>query len=125
MVTQKKLNRILIVEDDLDILSGLQSVLEDAGYTVFTNNSGSDLHQQVLLNQPNLIILDIWLPSGNDGLQLARFLKKDKLTKKIPILMITALRGNKKNISLTQADGFLEKPFGSEELLKMVDHLLA
>ena len=86
--------RILVVEDDDDILQLLKYNLAKEGYTATGVASGEEALKAVKLSVPDLILLDLILP-GIDGLEVCRLLKRDERTGSIPIIMLTA-KGMKK-----------------------------
>jgi DNA-binding response OmpR family regulator len=113
--------KILVVDDDQDILDAIRFVLEEEGYTVTTTDKGEyveNLHDKNG-GLPALILLDVLL-SGKDGRLICKKLKSNKETKKIPIIMISAHPSAKKSIKKVGANEFLAKPFQVDELLRMV-----
>lgn len=113
--------KVLVVDDDLDILEALQFTLEDAGYEVKTTDKGDyaeNLHD-TNGNLPDLIILDVLL-SGKDGRAICRKLKSQEDTRHLPIIMISAHPDAKKSVQEVGADDFLAKPFEIDELLTKV-----
>lgn len=115
------MKKILIIDDDNDILEALKFLLEDAGYSVQTTNDGNYIEELIDNSEllPNLIILDVLL-SGMDGRNIARRLKDEKTTKHIPILMISAHPPAQNSLKEYGADDFLAKPFDIEQLLEKV-----
>jgi len=110
--------RILIVDDDIDLCDLLKRYLSDNGYAVSSVGSGQEMDQHLLENSPQLIILDIMLP-GEDGLSIARRLRE---TGQIPVIMLSA-RGDEVDRILgleMGADDYLAKPFSSRELLARI-----
>lgn len=115
--------KILIVDDEPDIVLALVTILEDAGYKVVSTDSGDHLEQLVETEQPALILLDMLL-SGWDGREIARRLKARQATRHIPILMLSAHPVAMQEASAAGADDFLAKPFELDELLmKVAAHL--
>lgn len=114
--------RVLVVDDDPDILLVLVSLLEDAGYEVSTAEQRDDLAQLSRLGEgelPDLIVLDLYL-SGKDSSQAARHLKAHETTRRIPILMLSAHPDAAREAKDAGADGFLPKPFDLDMLLKTI-----
>ena len=111
--------RILIVDDDQDIVLVLTSILEDAGYTVLTADGVDYLTQLQEREPPDLILLDMLL-SGQDGRDIARGLKARQSTRHIPIVMISAHPTAAKEARAAGADSFIAKPFELDELLVTV-----
>lgn len=115
------MKRILVVDDDPDILDAIQFVLEDAGYNVETSLKGEYAESLGKRdNLPNLLILDVLL-SGKDGRTICQKLKNCQRTKNIPILMISAHPNAQKTVKEVGADDFLPKPFDIGVLLEKVD----
>ena len=115
--------KILIVEDDPNILLGLEEVLKGDGFEVAVCPRGDEAEAAVKAHKPSLILLDVMLP-GKNGYEICRDLRADKIT--TPILMLTA-KGQEmdKVIGLdTGADDYVTKPFGLRELLSRINALL-
>ncbi len=117
--------RILVVEDDDDILQLLKYNLAKEGYLVTGVASGEEALKAVKLNVPDLILLDLMLP-GVDGLEVCRMLKRDDQTSRIPIIMLTA-KGEEADIVTgleLGADDYVTKPFSPRVLLARVRTVL-
>jgi CheY-like chemotaxis protein len=110
--------KILVADDDPAIVDALQLMLEAEGYAVVTTVNGQTAHE-VLTHMPDLVLLDIWM-SGQDGREIARYLKGQEVTHHIPIVMISANRDTGDLASACGADGFLAKPFEMDDLLTIV-----
>ena len=117
--TQNRQLKILIVDDDEGILDAISLILEDEGYTIATVSDGNLVIKKVAGFKPDLILLDVLL-SGTDGREISKKLKSDGETKHIPIIMISAHPGAKKTLKKYGANAFLSKPFGADDLLKMI-----
>lgn len=115
--------RILIIDDDPDIVFALTAILEDAGYDVRTASRADDLPHARPHDMPQLILLDMLL-SGQDGRDIARRLKSQEATRHIPIMMLSAHPNAEREAAAAGADGFLGKPFELETLLAKVEILL-
>ena len=81
--------KILVVDDDKDILDALQIVLENEGFVVVKNFKGDETYQVVNMSKPDLILLDV-LMSGKDGRVICKKLKSSKESKDIPIILMSA-----------------------------------
>jgi DNA-binding response OmpR family regulator len=111
--------KILIIEDEEDLVKGLILNLEDEGYEVDYALDGKEGLGKALKEKPDLILLDIMLP-GMNGLEICKELRQNKLD--IPIVMLTA-KGDEidKVIGLEiGADDYISKPFSIRELLARV-----
>lgn len=117
--------KILIVDDEPDIVTMVQMRLEAGGYEVISACDGNSGYSKARSENPDLIILDVMLP-GMDGYKICRLLKFDQKYKRIPIIMLTA-KGGKEDQELSRqvgADLFLNKPPELKELLAKVNELL-
>ena len=125
MKTQAQLKKILVVDDDPDILDALQMTLQDAGYSVTTTEKGeyAENLRDTNGNLPHLIILDVLL-SGKDGRTICQRLKHQENTKHIPIIMISAHPNARQSVKDVGANDFLAKPFDIDDLLAMVEQHL-
>ncbi|MGH7203171.1 MAG: response regulator [Candidatus Levyibacteriota bacterium] len=111
--------KILVVDDDQDILEPLSIILEDEGYVVSTTPKGEMTYTKVREFKPDLVLLDLLL-SGSDGRKICKTLKEDKATKHLPIIMMSAHPGADADSRNCGADGFIAKPFELEDLLKIL-----
>jgi DNA-binding response OmpR family regulator len=112
-------HKILIAEDDKAIVEVVKIILDEAGYTTSTIEDSDSVVKVVEQKKPDLILLDIWL-SGEDGGEIAKILKSQEKTKKIPIIMISANNETEQIAKDAGADGFLKKPFDINDLLNIV-----
>jgi DNA-binding response OmpR family regulator len=117
-MSQKK---ILIVDDEVDLVETIRFPLENEGFTVLVSYNGEDALNKARKEKPDLIILDIMLPKL-DGYKVCRLLKFDERYKHIPILILTAKIQEKDKIlgKETGADEYITKPFDLDELLEKV-----
>ncbi len=117
--------RILIVEDEEDILELVRYNLAREGYTVISESSGEKGFTTACSKLPDLIVLDLMLP-GTDGLEVCRLLKKNPETDSIPIVMLTA-KGEETDIVAgleLGADDYITKPFSPMVLLSRIKAVL-
>ena len=125
--------KILIVDDDLDLTKALKVMLESENFSVSTASNREDGIEKVKAEQPDLIILDVMMTTWQDGFEMARELKKDtELAENTPILMLTGVK-DKTGIDFKSTagdpdwcpvDGFLDKPVEPDVLLAEVRRLL-
>jgi diguanylate cyclase (GGDEF)-like protein len=118
--------RILVVDDEEDLLQVLDKRLTTAGYEVFKATSGERILEMVRDVMPDLILLDILMP-GVDGMQVKAKLDQDVSTDNIPVIFLTARSGVSDKISGLGlgADDYITKPFNTEELLARVGSVLS
>lgn len=116
---------VLVVDDEKDIRELVRYNLEKRGYKVEEAAHGQEALDKIKENPPSLIILDLMLPKVG-GLEVCRFLKSDPLTKKIPIIMLTALGSDVDKIVGLElgADDYVTKPFSPRELVARVAAVL-
>jgi DNA-binding response OmpR family regulator len=118
--------KILIVDDEVDLVEAVRFPLEMEGHHVLVSYNGEDALNQARKENPDLIILDLMLPKL-DGYKVCRLLKFDERYKHIPILMLTAKTQEKDKLlgKETGADEYITKPFDMDELLKKVKAYLS
>lgn len=117
--------RILLIEDESDMVYALTLQLEAAEYEVLTAQDGQVGLDLARKEKPDLIILDLMLPKI-DGFKICRMLKFDKKYMKIPIIMFTA-RAQEQDMKRGQevgADAYITKPFDTQVLLDKISALL-
>lgn len=112
---------IVLVEDDSAVSDSMVMALEAEGYKVETYATGDRLLSGDFAI-PELFILDKQLP-GVNGLDLCKYLKQRKDTAGIPVIVLSASSAAKNPALLSGAAGFLEKPFGREELTELIRKL--
>ena len=117
--------RILVVDDEPDLIKTVRLRLEKRGYAVISAADGQEALEKARSEKPDLIILDLMLPKLS-GYQVCRMLKFDEQYKNIPIIIFTARaqEQDKKTSLEVGADAYLSKPFEPEVLLDKVDSLL-
>src|SRR5687768_12670519 len=113
------MKKVLIIDDDPDILEAIQMILTTGGYESVVTMKGDETYQKVHDFAPDLIILDVLL-SGNDGRIICKTLKHDDVTKRIPVIMISAHPSAEVSVNECGADSFIPKPFSVKGLLSEV-----
>ncbi|HLB72284.1 MAG TPA: response regulator [Candidatus Methanoperedens sp.] len=118
-------SKILIVDDEMDTLLPLKRSLEVDDYGVVEAHNGDEAIEKAKSELPDLILLDVMLP-GMDGYEVCDRLRKDQLTEKIPIIMLTAKdeMGDKVEGLETGADDYVTKPFNLGELKARIKSVL-
>lgn len=117
--------KILIVEDEKDIIKMLEYNLKKEGFKVIDARDGEDALDLAVREYPDLILLDLMLP-GIDGLDVCKTLKKESKTSLIPIIMLTAKsQESDKVVGLELgADDYITKPFSPRELIARIKAVL-
>lgn len=119
------MQRVLIVEDEVDIADLIMFNLQRAGYEVLKAHDGIRGTELALAERPDLIILDLMLP-GRDGYSVFREVRRDSRTAHIPVIMLTARAQTEDRIQGLEAgaDDYLTKPFSPKELVLRVNAIL-
>jgi CheY-like chemotaxis protein len=125
--------RLLIVDDDPDFVDGIRPILEGAGYTVDAAYNPRDGFDALKARRYDLLLLDILMGRGAEGVMFARKMRKDAALREIPVLIITGLReqiaflfpGEPLHPHLVPVDELMEKPVEPQLLLEKVSTLLA
>jgi len=118
--------KILIVDDEVDLVETVRFPLEMEGFNVLVSYNGEDALSQARKERPDLILLDLMLPKL-DGYKVCRLLKFDERYKNIPILMLTAKTQEKdKALGMeTGANEYITKPFDIDKLVEKVKGYLS
>ncbi len=128
------MKKILIVDDEEDILAYLGTFFQNNGYQTCTAGDGQEALEKTRAENPDLVTLDIVMPKKS-GIRYYREMKDDPHLKKIPIIIITAITGwgydkegfhkfIKSSKQVPPPEGFLSKPIDPDELLKLVKKYL-
>jgi len=120
--------KILIIDDDPDIVKFLSVLLEDNGYATITAANGVEGLQKTRAEKPDLVLLDITMPEKT-GVKFYREVKGDDLLKSIPIVMVTGVTEEFKKFISTRKqvpppDGYITKPVDQQKLLSTIASLL-
>ncbi len=116
--------RILVVEDEPNIVTSLVFLFEHAGFAVTSETNGKVALDLILSEPPDVLVLDVMLP-GLDGFEILRHLRSIPETQAMPILMLTAKgqREDRQNALDFGADLFITKPFSNAEVVSAVKTL--
>ena len=125
--------RLLMIDDDPDFVDGIRSILEGADYEVDVAYNPTDGYAALQAKPPDLLLLDIMMGRGAEGIMLARKLRKDPVLREIPVLIITGIReqiaflfpGEPVHPRFVAVDELVEKPVEPDFLLERVGALLA
>ena len=124
--TSGPIGRILIVEDESNILEALTFILGRAGWDVRGHGKGDDALEEIARLAPDMLVLDVMLP-GRSGFDILADLRAKPDTEGLPVLMLTA-KGQAKDREQAMslgANGFLTKPFSNTELLEVITSMRA
>jgi len=122
--------RILVIDDDPVFVESTKTVLESKDYQVLTALDGDIGLQKVREEKPDLVLLDIIMPT-QDGFHVCEEIKKDPQLADIPVVMLTSFAQKKgeTNIPVSaglelEAEGYIDKPVDPEELLRYIEKML-
>src|SRR5437773_748635 len=118
--------RVLVVEDDTEMVDLLRFNLQKAGFAIATATDGIGALKKVRTLAPDLILLDLMLPEL-DGFAVCEILRRDATTAAIPIILLTALSGELGRLAGMDcgANAYLTKPFSPRALIVRVEEILA
>jgi len=129
-VTERK--RLLMIDDDPDFVAGVRAILEQGGYAVDAQHNPKDGFAALQSGHYDLLLLDIMMGRGAEGIMLARKIRKDPALRDIPVLIITGIReqmaflfpGQGVHPHFVEVDELVEKPVEPQLLLSKVATLL-
>ena len=123
--------KILLVDDDPDIISAFEAILSNKGYDVITAMNKNDGIEKVNTQSPDLAILDVMMDDEHDGFEMSREIKKSHPD--LPVIMLTGIseitgvnfRAAAADPEWLPADEYLDKPVSPEELIDTIENLLS
>lgn len=118
-------NTVLVVDDEPAIRDMIATALEMAGFLCLTADNAQKAHGLIVDRKPDLVLLD-WMMPGTSGIELARRLRRDELTARIPVIMLTAKSEEDNKIQGLDAgiDDYITKPFSNRELIARIRAVL-
>ena len=120
------LKRVMLIEDEPNIIEAISFILSREGLSVETHSDGTTANDKLRASTPDLLILDVMLP-GKSGYDILRELREEAGTADLPVLMLTA-RGQTRDREMAERAGvsaFMTKPFSNAEMLEQVRSLMA
>ena len=118
--------KILLVEDDPDLMALTQTILQTAGHLVMTASDGKMALDWLASSKPDLVVLDVGLPDMS-GIEVCKKIKSEHATRRIPVIILTANVDNQTKMQANlaaHADLFLNKPINNKDLSDAVATLL-
>jgi two-component system, OmpR family, alkaline phosphatase synthesis response regulator PhoP len=115
-----KVQKVLVCDDDPDILEMVSTMLSALDYEVETEPDSSRIFTTIERYQPDKIILDLWMPVFS-GDQILQALKSDTRTASIPVIVFSASRAGKDIAIAAGADYYIDKPFNLDELVSALE----
>ena len=116
--------RILIIEDDRDILSSIETLLDLYDFDVVGVTDTTDIISLINQHQPDLVLTDFVLPGMNGG-QICKAIKHHKKWSYIPVILMTAYHKQAIAVANFGYDAYLSKPFENKKLIDIVENLLS
>ena len=113
------MNKILVVDDDIDILSLVNMILTMNNFIVEAISKWEEIYSKISTFQPNLVLLDVML-GGADGRDICRNLNLDKKTESIPVVLFSANPEMAKHAKDCKAKAFIAKPFEMSTLVNTI-----
>lgn len=113
--------RVLLIEDEPNIIEAINFILTRDGWDVVTHSNGHDAIDAVRSKAPDVVILDVMLP-GRSGYEILEDLRADAETRALPVLILTA-RGQTRDREMAERVGasqFMTKPFANSDVLEAV-----
>jgi len=124
--------KIMIIDDDIDLVEAMRITLESVGYEVIDAQEGDKGYEMLKSEQPDLLILDVMMGTQDEGFQLAYQIRSAAETSDIPIVMVTAVGAQTgfdfdpaKDENYLPVDEYLEKPVNPQALLDTVKRNLS
>lgn len=119
--------RILVVEDQDSIRRMIEALVQARGYEVTAVASGTKAIDVAMTQPPDIVLLDLMLPGQYDGFEVCKRLRADPTTRKVPVIIISALDDAQSRQHATEvgATAYYTKPFSPIALLKEIDRLYA
>lgn len=135
MTDEKKQKKILVIDDEADTVTYLETLLQDNGYNTISANDGVQGMEKAKTENPDLIILDVSMPERS-GMGFYHDIKKDNQMASIPIIFVTGVTGYggddqaiKKFIAglrkVPSPEGYFAKPIDRDEFIKKVNEILS
>ena len=121
--------KVLVVDDEVDVRTYISTLFQDQGYEILTAENGKEGFELAKKDKPDLITLDIAMPSQS-GMRTFRMFKDSEELKNIPVIIITGMGENVNSFIKrlkgfsSQPEGFMGKPIDEEKLIKMVSDLI-
>lgn len=122
--TEVTTRKVMIFDDDEDILSICSYVLEEKGWQVHTFPNCCEVVEQVTAIRPDVILMDNWIPEEG-GIVATQLLKQSEELRSIPVIYFSANSDIEKLSEQAGAEAYLAKPFDLDDLLNIVDQMIS
>ena len=118
------MNKILLIDDDVDMLEVMEATLTFYGYEVRTSSYTDDIFQLVNLHQPDLVVID-YLMTGINGGEMCAALKRNPSTQSLPVIIVSAYERIIQSLGNYGCDAFVSKPFDMTHLLNVIQKTIS
>jgi DNA-binding response OmpR family regulator len=123
-----ELKKILIIDDETDVITYLTTFFNDNGFETIYANDGKEGVKKAIEQKPDIITLDVSMPEES-GVRALRDLQENKVTKNIPVIIVTGVSSDfkrfiEKRKQVHPPEGYFEKPIDRDKLLEKVKDLL-
>jgi len=123
--------RILIIDDDRDFVTTVEMILSAHGFETEAATTPEEGLDKVLSTDPDLVILDVMMPTGYEGFEVARAIREKHKLVNLPVLMLTSIHGAKQvpyrfapDEHYLPVDSFVDKPIEPEQLVETIQGML-
>lgn len=124
-------HKILIIDDDIDLVEAMRLTLENAGFDVIDAQDGQKGLEKIEQENPDLVILDVMMETQDEGFHIAYQIRSNEQTAELPILMLTAVGAEtgfkfdkEKDEDFLPVDEFIEKPVNHDALIELIQKIL-
>ena len=118
------MNKILLIDDDVNMLEVMEATLSFYGYQVCTHSYTDDIFELVKLHEPDLVIID-YLMTGINGGEMCAALKRNPSTKALPVIIVSAYERIIQSLGNYGCDAFVSKPFDMTHLLSVIQKTIS
>jgi len=116
--------KLLICDDDRDIVEMLEIVLDESGYEIITETDSKRVLELISNIRPQLVLMDLWMPVIS-GDEILKRMRKDKNISSIPVVIMSAAQDGKAVALKAGANGYIPKPFDIDRLLQRVNEFIS
>lgn len=117
------MSKVLLIDDDVDLLEVLESALAYFGFEVKTSSYTDDILSLVTIHQPDVVIID-YIMNGINGGEMCSMIKKKESTKNIPVIILSAYDKVINSLGDYGCDAFISKPFDIQSLINKIQGII-
>lgn len=116
--------KLLICDDDVDIIEMLEIVLDDSGFDIITETDSKKVLELISSTRPQLVLMDLWMPVIS-GDQILKHMREDQNLSSIPVVIMSAAQDGKEVAFKAGANGYIPKPFDIDNLMQKVNEFMS